>query len=220
MPDTIILNYTQKKRELVNKLIRKFQIEGESEEYFRSQLEYIIEYTLSPSITGAVLQKHRSEVFRELKKAYQTLESEIVNLKSSGNIHGEYPTEFNMGYIGIVESLMTATSKFRNDYRSLIKQLRDPFAEELTKEGFNAALEVLCEFTRIERKVILKPCRRREVCDARKLFVICLFCFYKTSLVGVGRFLGKNHATILHYITDKKMRQYDNKKKKTLALQV
>jgi len=218
MSDTIILNYNQKKKDLISKLLKKFQIQGNSADYFGNQINSIIENTLCPSTQGAVLQKHKSEVFREFKKAYQTLESQITNLKTSGNIHGDYPVDFTTAYVGLVESLMSATSKFRNDYRTLIKQLRDPFAVELTKENFNEALKVVCEFTRIEPKVLLKPCRKREVCDARKLFVICLFCFYKASLVGVGRFLGKNHATILHYITDKKMRQYDNKKKKTLAV--
>jgi hypothetical protein len=218
--DTIILNYSQKKKDLISKLLRKFQIEGDSEGYFRNQIDSIIEYTLCPSTAGAVLQKHKSEVFRELKKAYETLESQFSNLKSSGNIHGDYPVAFTPHYVSVVESLMAATNKFRNDHKTIIKQLRDPFAVELTKESFDVALEIVSEFTRIETKALLKPCRKREVCDARKLFVICLFCFYKTSLVGVGRFLGKNHATILHYITDKKIRQYDNKKKKTLALQV
>lgn len=220
MLDSIILNYDQKRKDLVNKILKKFSVDIDSEEYFRNQLMHIIENTLCPTNTGVVLQKHKSDVFREFKKAYQTLESQITNLKSSGNIHGEYPTEFNLTYIGMVESLMTATSRFRNDYRDLIKQLRDPIANELTKDDFHKALTLVCVFTRIEPKLILKPCRKREVYDARKLFVICLFCFYKTSLVGVGKLLGKNHATILHYITDKKIRQYDNKKKKTLALQV
>jgi hypothetical protein len=218
--DTIIINYNQKKKELINKILKKFSITNGSEEYFVKQLEYIIENTLSPSNTGAFLQKHKAELFNEVKDAYQTLENQITSLKSSVHNERPYVSDFNIHYVNVVDSLMTASSKFKNDYRSVIKQMRDPLAQELSREEFYKALEVVGRFTEISTSAMLKPCRKREVYDARKLFVICLFCYYDTTLVAVGRYLGKNHATILHYIVDKKLRQYDNQKKKTRAVQV
>lgn len=218
--DTIIVNYNQKKKDLINKIVKKFSITKGNEEYLAKQLEYIIENTLSPSNTGAFLQKQKAELFNEVKSAYETLEAQ-VNLFKSATYH-ERPNvdDFNIEYVDIVDSLMTASSKFKNDYRSVIKQMRDQLAPQLTTEGFYKALEIVGQYTKIETKAMLKPCRKREVYDARKLFVICLFCYYDTTLVAVGRYLGKNHATILHYIVDKKLRQYDNQKKKTRAVQV
>jgi chromosomal replication initiation ATPase DnaA len=216
--ETIILNYNEKKKDLINKIVKKFSITKGNEDYLAKQLEYIIENTLSPSNTGVFMHKHKAEVFKDVKDAFQSLEDQLAKLKSEGAQERTYHSDFNLDFVKKVESLMIATSKFKNNYRNIIKQLRDPLAIELTLNEFNKALAITCEYTRIETSHLLKPCRKREVYDARKLFVISLFCYYSTTLSAVGRYLGKNHATILHYIEDKKMRQYDNKKKKTRAV--
>lgn len=218
--ETIILNYNEKKKDLINKIVKKFSITKGNEEYLAKQLEYIIENTLSPSNTGVFLHKHKAEVFNEVKEAYRTLEEQVSKLKMVAHEDRMYDGEFNLDFVKKVDSMMVASSNFKNNYKCVIKQLRDPLARELTLDDFYKALEVVAQYTRIETSVLLKPCRRREVYDARKLFVISLFCYFSTTLSAVGKYLGKNHATILHYIVDKKLRQYDNQKKKTRAVQV
>ena len=218
--DIIIINYHEKKRDLINKILKKFSITKGNEEYLYNQLEYILENTLSPSNTAAFLHKHKAEVFNEVKEAYRTLEEQVSKLKSVAHEERLYDGEFNLNFVKKVDSMMVASSNFKNNYRCVINQLRDPLARELTLDDFYKALEIVAQYTKIEPSVMLKPCRKRAVYDARKLFVISLFCYFSTTLSAVGRYLGKNHATILHYIVDKKLRQYDNKKKKTRAVQV
>jgi len=61
-------------------------------------------------------------------------------------------------------------------------------------------LDVVCEYTKIDRSAILGKARYKEIMRARHLFVYLAVEHTGRSYSEVGRFCKKDHTTILHSV--------------------
>jgi chromosomal replication initiation ATPase DnaA len=151
-------------------------------------------------------------VVKNLKKEIAVLRH--ANAKITSEMSGA-PTSsiFNAEYVNTINQYILANAMKKNDFRELIMAYNSPVSPILNEYGFNKSLHVVSEFTNVDVKKIISRSRKSEVYNARRLLVVSILCFFKTTLVQLGKHLKKDHTTIIHYIDANKNWSYDNKKK-------
>lgn len=224
--DTIIRNYNQRKQNLITTLLHKFSIDQGRKPSLTKQLDIIIDHAFMPSDPAVAIKRSRRESYLEVGSVVKNLKKEIsvlrhTNAKITAETSGTpTPTDFNAEYVNTINQYILANSMKKNDFRDLIIAYNSPVAPMLNQDSFQRALQVVSDYTNVESKKIISRCRVTSVYNARRLLVVSVLCFYKTTLVQLGKYLKKDHTTIIHYIDANKNWSYDNKTKKKSALQI
>jgi hypothetical protein len=224
--DTIIRNYNQRKQSLITTLLHKFCVDESRKQNVAKQLETIIDHTLTPSDPAIAIKRSKRETYLEVGSVVKNLKKEIAvlrhtNAKITSEMSGA-PTSsiFNAEYVNTINQYILANAMKKNDFRELIMAYNSPVSPILNEDYFNKSLHVVSEYTNVEAKKIISRSRKSAVYHARRLLVVSILCFYKTTLVQLGKHLKKDHTTIIHYIDANKNWSYDNKKKTKSTLQV
>lgn len=224
--DTIIRNYDQRKKALISTLLHKFCIDESRREVVLKQLDTIIDHTLHPFDPAIAIKRNKREAYLEIGSVVRDLKKEIAALRhTNALIVSEIPchglsTEFDAEFVNKINQHILANSMRKNDFRELILSHTTPSSRTLTDDNFSKALVVVSAFTNVDQKLITGKCRKTPIYSARRLLIISILCFYKTTLVKLGKLLKKDHSSILHYIDASKKINYDNKEKKKGSLQV
>lgn len=224
--DTIIRNYNQRKQALITTLLHKFCVDEGRKESVTKQLETIIDHTLAPSDPAVAIKRSRRETYLEVGSVVKNLKKEIAvlrhtNAKITSEVSGAaLPTDFNAEYVNTINQYILANAMKKNDFRELIMAYNSPVAPFLNDDSFSKALQVVAEYTNVDSKKILSRCRKTAIYNARRLLVVSILCFYKTTLKQLGARLKKDHSSIIHYIDANKNWSYDYQTKKKSTLQV
>lgn len=224
--DTIIRDYNQRRNQLVKVLLHKFCVEESRKDSVSKQLETIIDHALTPTRTAIEIKRSHREAFLEVGSVVKNLKKEISVLRHTNAkitaeaTGGGMPREYNAEYVNIINQYILANALKKNDYRGLISAYNSPLAERLTDDLFRRALNIVSHYTNVDQKAILSRSRATNDYQARRLLVISILCFYRTTLVELGAYLKKDHSSIIHYIDAKKTYKHDSKEKKKSTLQV
>jgi hypothetical protein len=218
--DTIIRDYNQRRNQLVKVLLHKFCVDESRKNSVSKQLETIIDHALTPTETAIEIKRSHREVYLEVGSVVKNLKKEIsvlrhtnakITAEASG---GGMPREYNAEYVNTINQYILANALKKNDYRGLIAAYNSPLADRLTEDNFRRALNIVSQYTNVDQKSILGRSRTSNVYQARRLLVVSILCFYKTTMVEMGAFLKKDHSSIIHYIDANKTYKYDSKEKK------
>lgn len=116
-----------------------------------------------------------------------------------------------------VRYLETKVELIEGNYQKEIERLKTMIINPIHKMNKNKELlEILqkvCDASGIMPHDILSKTRKREVVIARQLFCYLTMTYYNYTLVQVGRFLSRDHSTVIHSVnayTDYLQMKYKN----------
>lgn len=116
-----------------------------------------------------------------------------------------------------VRYLETKIELIERNYQKEIERLKTMIINPIHKMNKNKELlEILqkvCDASGIMPHDILSKTRKREVVIARQLFCYLTMTYYNFTLVQVGRFLSRDHSTVIHSVnayTDYLQMKYKN----------
>lgn len=225
--DTIIRNYTQRRQSLITTLLHKFCIDPSRKDSVSKQLEVIIDHAFMPTESAVAIKRSRRESYLEVGSVVKNLKKEIAvlrhtNAKITAEVSGAAPpSEYSAEYVNTINQYILANAMKKNDFRELIRAYNSPVSPTLNADLFQRSLHVVAEYTNVDPKKIVGRCRTASVYSARRLLVVSVLCFYKTTLVQLGKYLKKHHTTLIHCIdANNKYINYDNKAKKESAFQI
>lgn len=116
-----------------------------------------------------------------------------------------------------VRYLETKVELIERNYQKEIERLKTMIINPIHKMNKNKELlEILqkvCDASGIMPHDILSKTRKREVVIARQLFCYLTMTYYNYTLVQVGRFLSRDHSTVIHSVnayTDYLQMKYKN----------
>jgi chromosomal replication initiation ATPase DnaA len=92
-------------------------------------------------------------------------------------------------------------AKYEKEISRLKHLLTKPIGKEKEDVKLTMILEAVCSTTEIIPHDILAQNRQRTISIARHLFCYIAYKHYGYCLTAIGRFLNKNHSTIIHSIT-------------------
>lgn len=102
-------------------------------------------------------------------------------------------------------NLLSKQQRIITKYEKEILRLKYLLTKPIRKENDNVELitilEAVCSVTEIIPHDILAHNRQRHISIARHLFCYVAYTHYGYTLVGIGRFLNKDHSTVIHSIT-------------------
>jgi chromosomal replication initiation ATPase DnaA len=103
-----------------------------------------------------------------------------------------------------VRNLENKIDLIKRNYEKEIERLKQMIINPITKMNKNKELiEILqkvCDVTGIMPHDIFTPTRKREVVIARQLFCYVTMTHYHFTWVAVGKFLNRDHSTIIHSV--------------------
>jgi chromosomal replication initiation ATPase DnaA len=91
-------------------------------------------------------------------------------------------------------------AKYEKEISRLKYLLTKPIRKENQDVELTTILEAVCSVTEIIPHNILAHNRQRHISIARHLFSYVAYTHYGYTLVGIGRFLNKDHSTVIHSI--------------------
>lgn len=116
-----------------------------------------------------------------------------------------------------VRYLESKVENIESKYQKEIERLKTMIINPINKMNKNKELlEILqkvCDASGIMPHDILSKTRKREVVIARQLFCYLTMTYYNYTLVQVGRFLARDHSTVIHSVnayTDYLQMKYKN----------
>ena len=90
------------------------------------------------------------------------------------------------------------------NYQKEIERLKHMIINPITKMNKNVEmveiLQKVCDVTGIMPHDIFTPTRKREVVIARQLFCYVTMTHYTFTWVAIGKFLNRDHSTIIHSV--------------------
>lgn len=116
-----------------------------------------------------------------------------------------------------VRYLETKVELIERNYQKEIERLKTMIINPIHKMNKNKELlEILqkvCDASGIMPHDILSKTRKRDIVIARQLFCYLTMTYYNYTLVQVGRFLSRDHSTVIHSVnayTDYLQMKYKN----------
>ena len=95
------------------------------------------------------------------------------------------------------ESMISA---YKNEIARLKYLLTKPIRKENEDVELTTLLEAVCSSTEVIPHDILTPNRQRCISTARHLFCYIAYTHYAYTLKAIGRFLCRDHSTVIHSI--------------------
>ena len=101
-------------------------------------------------------------------------------------------------------NLLNSQKRIIDKYEKEISRLKYLLTKPIRKENDNVQLitilEAVCSTTEIIPHDIIAQNRKRDISIARHLFSYVAYTHYGYTLVAIGRFLNKDHSTVIHSI--------------------
>ena len=91
-------------------------------------------------------------------------------------------------------------SKYQKEIERLKTMIINPIHKMNKNKELLEILQKVCDASGIIPHDILSKTRKREVVIARQLFCYLTMTFYNYTLVQVGRFLNRDHSTVIHSV--------------------
>lgn len=104
-------------------------------------------------------------------------------------------------------------SKYQKEIERLKTMIINPIHKMNKNKELLEILQKVCDASGIMPHDILSKTRKREVVIARQLFCYLTMTYYNYTLVQVGRFLSRDHSTVIHSVnayTDYLQMKYKN----------
>lgn len=104
-------------------------------------------------------------------------------------------------------------SKYQKEIERLKTMIINPIHKMNKNKELLEILQKVCDASGIMPHDILSKTRKREVVIARQLFCYLTMTYYNYTLVQVGRFLNRDHSTVIHSVnayTDYLQMKYKN----------
>lgn len=91
-------------------------------------------------------------------------------------------------------------SKYQKEIERLKTMIINPIHKMNKNKELLEILQKVCDASGIMPHDILSKTRKREVVIARQLFCYLTMTYYNYTLVQVGRFLSRDHSTVIHSV--------------------
>jgi chromosomal replication initiation ATPase DnaA len=103
-------------------------------------------------------------------------------------------------HTNLLKKQETTILKYEKEIARLKYLLTKPIRKENEDVELTTILEAICSATEVIPHDILVPNRQRHISTARHLFCYVAYTHYGYTLKGIGRFLSKDHSTVIHSI--------------------